>query len=201
MELVTQYVAQQKLLKEKELENPGTASTSEHQKMRAQRSAAVRARKRKGQSLDGEDLGSSKGSILSFPKQILNSAATCVTDSVDGLLLTNSNLRRISGMNVVIRHDIESARDKYVSVISGGGAGHEPAHAGYVGNGMLAAAVLGGIFASPSVNSILAAIRVCSGACGVMMIVKNYTGDRLNFGWFQFITYSLFFLIFEIVYY
>jgi dihydroxyacetone kinase len=69
-----------------------------------------------------------------------------------------------------------------VAVISGGGSGHEPAHAGYVGRGMLAAAVAGDVFTSPSPDAILAAIRATAGPRGVLLIVKNYTGDRLNFG-------------------
>jgi len=64
----------------------------------------------------------------------------------------------------------------------GGGSGHEPAHAGFIGEGMLSGAVLGNVFASPSVASILAAIRIVAGPKGVLIIVKNYTGDRLNFG-------------------
>ena len=67
-------------------------------------------------------------------------------------------------------------------MVPGGGSGHEPAHAGYVGPGMLSAAVLGNVFASPSVSSILPAIRVVAGPMGVLLIIKNYTGDRLNFG-------------------
>ncbi|RVA85370.1 dihydroxyacetone kinase subunit DhaK, partial [Mesorhizobium sp. M7A.F.Ca.CA.004.02.1.1] len=65
---------------------------------------------------------------------------------------------------------------------SGGGAGHEPSHAGFVGKGMLTAAVSGEIFASPSVEAVLAAIRAVTGPAGCLLIVKNYTGDRLNFG-------------------
>ena len=67
----------------------------------------------------------------------------------------------------------------------GGGSGHEPSHAGWIGDGMLSGAICGGIFASPSVGSILAAIRASSatnGNKGILLIVKNYTGDRLNFG-------------------
>jgi dihydroxyacetone kinase len=67
-------------------------------------------------------------------------------------------------------------------VISGGGSGHEPAHAGYVGPGLLAAAVAGDVFTSPSVDAVLAGIRVASGPAGAVLVVKNYTGDRLNFG-------------------
>jgi len=69
-----------------------------------------------------------------------------------------------------------------VAIISGGGAGHEPAHAGFVGRGMLTAAVSGEIFASPSVDAVLAAIRAVTGPAGCLLVVKNYTGDRLNFG-------------------
>ena len=69
-----------------------------------------------------------------------------------------------------------------MAVVSGGGAGHEPAHAGFVGAGMLTAAVSGEIFASPRVAAVLAGIRAVTGPAGCLLIVKNYTGDRLNFG-------------------
>jgi len=69
-----------------------------------------------------------------------------------------------------------------VAIVSGGGSGHEPAHAGFVGRGMLTAAVCGDVFASPSVDAILAAILAVTGPLGCLLIVKNYTGDRLNFG-------------------
>ena len=67
-------------------------------------------------------------------------------------------------------------------MISGGGSGHEPAHAGYVGRGMLSAAVAGDVFTSPSPDAVLAAIRATAGPAGALLIIKNYTGDRLNFG-------------------
>jgi len=66
--------------------------------------------------------------------------------------------------------------------VSGGGSGHEPAHAGFVGEGMLTAAVCGDVFASPSVDAVLAGILAVTGPAGCLLIVKNYTGDRLNFG-------------------
>ncbi|CAN0606519.1 unnamed protein product, partial [Ectocarpus sp. 12 AP-2014] len=69
-----------------------------------------------------------------------------------------------------------------VALISGGGSGHEPAHAGFVGPGMLTAAVCGEVFASPSVDAVLAGILAVTGDAGCVLIVKNYTGDRLNFG-------------------
>ena len=69
-----------------------------------------------------------------------------------------------------------------VAVISGGGSGHEPAHAGYIGVGMLSAAVVGEVFTSPSSDSVFAAIKAVSEEPGALLVVKNYTGDRLNFG-------------------
>jgi len=84
-----------------------------------------------------------------------------------------------SGMRLVVRDDWQ--RDQ-VALISGGGSGHEPAHAGFVGAGMLTAAVCGELFASPTVEAVLAALREVTGDAGTLLIVKNYTGDRLNFG-------------------
>jgi triose/dihydroxyacetone kinase / FAD-AMP lyase (cyclizing) len=124
----------------------------------------------------------STSSNMISSKKLINTASAVVPDAVEGLLLTDSRLRRVSDLNIVVRRDIDSAKTKYVSIICGGGAGHEPAHAGFVGEGMLSAAVFGNVFASPSVSAILAAIRVCSGSKGVLLIVKNYTGDKLNFG-------------------
>ena len=69
-----------------------------------------------------------------------------------------------------------------VTLLCGGGSGHEPAHGGYVGRGMLTAAVAGAVFASPPPASIFAALRAIRSLAGTLMIVKNYTGDRLNFG-------------------
>ena len=69
-----------------------------------------------------------------------------------------------------------------MALVSGGGSGHEPAHAGFVGHGMLTAAVCGDVFASPSVDAVLAGILAVTGTAGCLLIVKNYTGDRLNFG-------------------
>lgn len=69
-----------------------------------------------------------------------------------------------------------------MAVISGGGSGHEPAHVGFIGKGMLTAAVCGDVFASPSVDAVLTAIQAVTGEAGCLLIVKNYTGDRLNFG-------------------
>ncbi|KAG2427354.1 hypothetical protein HXX76_012548 [Chlamydomonas incerta] len=113
---------------------------------------------------------------------LINSPDTVVVDALEGLCLTNAHLQRLEG-SPQIKVVINKFHDKCkVALISGGGSGHEPAHAGYVGEGMLAAAVCGDVFASPSTAAVLAAIRAVTGPAGCLLIVKNYTGDRLNFG-------------------
>lgn len=119
---------------------------------------------------------------MSATKKLMNQPADVVQQAVEGMLLTNSNLAVIAGCNVLVRKDIAECKLCRVALISGGGSGHEPAHGGYIGKGMLTAAVLGNVFASPSVSQILAAIRTATGPMGTLLIVKNYTGDRLNFG-------------------
>ncbi len=101
---------------------------------------------------------------------------------LDGLLALHPGLARLADQNVILRADFETVREHQVALISGGGSGHEPAHAGYVGAGMLSAAVAGEVFTSPSADSVLAAIRAVTGRLGALLIIKNYTGDRLNFG-------------------
>jgi dihydroxyacetone kinase len=95
-----------------------------------------------------------------------------VEEAVEGALLIDSSLMVIEGLNILVRKDIDQIKSKFVTIISGGGSGHEPAHAGFIGDGMLSCAVLGNVFASPSVASIVAAIRVCGGPRGVLLIVK-----------------------------
>lgn len=117
-------------------------------------------------------------------KHFFNRKETIVTEALDGFLGTigAGDLARLDGypeIKVVLRADWDKSK---VSIVSGGGAGHEPSHAGFVGKGMLTAAVSGEIFASPSVAAVLAAIRAVTGPAGCLLIVKNYTGDRLNFG-------------------
>src|SRR5262245_19718965 len=101
---------------------------------------------------------------------------------IEGLVAAYPGLRRLPGHTVVVRTLLPAAPERAVAVISGGGSGHEPAHAGYVGHGMLSAAVAGDVFTSPSPDAVLAAIRATAGPRGAVLIVKNYTGDRLNFG-------------------
>ncbi|VAV86591.1 Dihydroxyacetone kinase, ATP-dependent [hydrothermal vent metagenome] len=117
-------------------------------------------------------------------KHFINAKNNIVTESLDGFLATTTTrgLARLDGYphtKVIVRTDWDKSR---VALICGGGSGHEPAHAAFVGAGMLTAAVCGEIFASPSVDAVLSAIMAVTGAAGCLLIVKNYTGDRLNFG-------------------
>lgn len=114
----------------------------------------------------------------------LNDRKRLVDDAIEGLVLSapHGNLLRLEvdpAIRIVARSDWDKSR---VAIISGGGSGHEPAHAGFVGKGMLTAAVCGDVFASPSVDAVLNAIVAVTGDRGCLLIVKNYTGDRLNFG-------------------
>lgn len=115
--------------------------------------------------------------------QFINAKETLVTEAIDGMLRhAGGRLARLDGyphIKVVVRNDWDRSR---VALVSGGGSGHEPSHAGFVGQGMLTAAVCGEVFASPSVDAVLAGILAVTGKAGCLLIVKNYTGDRLNFG-------------------
>ena len=115
--------------------------------------------------------------------QFINARENIVIEAIDGLIAASSGkLARLDGfphIKVVIRADWNKQK---VALISGGGAGHEPSHAGFVGQGLLTAAICGDVFASPSVDAVLAGILAVTGDAGCLLIVKNYTGDRLNFG-------------------
>ncbi|MEL6920443.1 MAG: dihydroxyacetone kinase subunit DhaK [Pseudomonadota bacterium] len=115
--------------------------------------------------------------------QFINAKEDLITEAIDGSLRTGGDrLARLDGyphIKVVVRTDWDKSK---VALVSGGGSGHEPSHAGFVGGGMLTAAVCGDVFASPSVDAVLAGILAVTGEAGCLLIVKNYTGDRLNFG-------------------
>ncbi|CAN8269153.1 unnamed protein product [Cochlearia groenlandica] len=118
-------------------------------------------------------------------KKFINNPNDVVTEFIEGLAETYPGIQYLDGfpeVKVVLRADVSAEKYDKVAVISGGGSGHEPAHAGYVGEGMLTAAICGDVFASPPVDSIMAGIRAVTGPRGCLLIVKNYTGDRLNFG-------------------
>ena len=115
-------------------------------------------------------------------KKLINDPIRVVEEMLEGMVAIHPGLKRLAGESVLIRADADEAKGRQVGLISGGGSGHEPAHAGYIGRGMLGAAVAGDVFTSPSPDSVHAAIRAVAGARGALLIVKNYTGDRLNFG-------------------
>lgn len=116
-------------------------------------------------------------------KKLINKAEDVVEELIKGLVSSHNDLCHIEGYGVVMRSDYQTFKTSgKVSLISGGGSGHEPSHAGFIGQGMLSAAVLGGVFASPSPQQVYQAIKHVSGPAGCLLIVKNYTGDRLNFG-------------------
>ncbi|HCV79163.1 MAG TPA: dihydroxyacetone kinase subunit DhaK, partial [Pseudomonas sp.] len=115
-------------------------------------------------------------------KKLINSPTTVVRELLEGLVSLDPGLALLAEEQVILRQPLAAAGGRPVAVISGGGSGHEPAHAGYVGEGMLTAAVAGDVFTSPSVDAVLAAIRAAAGPAGALLVVKNYTGDRLNFG-------------------
>lgn len=116
-------------------------------------------------------------------EHFINAKEDMVTQAIDGTIAASGGkLARLDGyphIRVVVRSDWDKSK---VALVSGGGSGHEPAHAGFVGKGMLTAAVCGDVFASPSVDAVLAGILAVTGPAGCLLIVKNYTGDRLNFG-------------------
>jgi phosphoenolpyruvate---glycerone phosphotransferase subunit DhaK len=113
-------------------------------------------------------------------KKLINSPETEVNEALAGMLAAHSDLIRVDfDNNVVIRAD--APRQGKVGVISGGGSGHEPMHGGFVGRGMLDAACPGAVFTSPVPDQMLAATKAVNGGAGVLHIVKNYTGDVLNF--------------------
>ncbi|MGH0348878.1 dihydroxyacetone kinase family protein [Sinorhizobium meliloti] len=115
-------------------------------------------------------------------KKLINNPSTVVREMLEGTVALGSHAALLADENVVVQSDLAEANGRKVAILSGGGSGHEPAHAGYVGRGMLTAAVAGDVFTSPSTDAVLSAIRAASGSAGALLIVKNYTGDRLNFG-------------------
>jgi dihydroxyacetone kinase len=115
-------------------------------------------------------------------KKLVNDPRAVVRQMLEGFADVNPTVALLDHEDVVVRAPVPPPAERPVAVISGGGSGHEPAHAGYVGDGMLAAAVAGDVFTSPSVDAVLAAIHAAAGPRGAVLVVKNYTGDRLNFG-------------------
>jgi dihydroxyacetone kinase-like protein len=114
-------------------------------------------------------------------KRLMNDPSQMVDQELEGLVsLYPNTLRRIIGTNIILRKDAPTIGK--VAVIGGGGSGHEPMQAGFVGKGMLDAAVAGEIFTAPPPNQIHRAIRAVDGHKGVLLVVNNFAGDIMNFG-------------------
>ena len=112
-------------------------------------------------------------------KKLINAPDDVVDEALAGMVAAHGDLLRVIEPNVVVRAD--ARRQGKVGVISGGGSGHEPMHGGFVGLGMLDAACPGAVFTSPVPDQMLAATKAVDGGAGVLHIVKNYTGDIMNF--------------------
>lgn len=111
-------------------------------------------------------------------KKLINDPDNVVSEMLTGIEKVHKELVYHKELEVISRKDQDK---KKVGVVSGGGSGHEPAHAGYVGYGMLDAAVSGNIFASPSPDRIIKGIEVANTGEGVLLVIKNYSGDIMNF--------------------
>ncbi|GAA0054911.1 UNVERIFIED_CONTAM: dihydroxyacetone kinase subunit DhaK [Streptococcus canis] len=112
-------------------------------------------------------------------KKIMNDATQIVDDMLQGLAYMHDDLvERLDGFDVIVRKAEKTGK---VALISGGGSGHEPSHAGFVGEGMLSAAICGAVFTSPTPDQILEAIKAADEGAGVFMVIKNYSGDIMNF--------------------
>jgi dihydroxyacetone kinase-like protein len=112
-------------------------------------------------------------------KKLINQPDNVVDEALAGMARAHADLIRVESPNIVVRRD--APRQGKVGVISGGGSGHEPMHGGFVGRGMLDAACPGAVFTSPVPDQMLAATQAVNGGVGVLHIVKNYTGDIMNF--------------------
>jgi len=113
-------------------------------------------------------------------KKLINRPGDEVKEMLEGTVLAFPGLvRKMSDWNNLVRPD--APIKGRVALVSGGGSGHEPAHAGYIGKGMLTAACCGEVFTSPPVPQVLAAIKAVDGSVGTLLIIKNYNGDVMNF--------------------
>ena len=112
-------------------------------------------------------------------KKLINAPDAVVDEALAGMTAAHADILKVIEPNVVVRAD--APREGKVGVISGGGSGHEPMHGGFVGRGMLDAACPGAVFTSPVPDQMLAATKAVNGGAGVLHIVKNYTGDIMNF--------------------
>lgn len=114
-------------------------------------------------------------------KKLINAPEDIISEALDGMIAAHPDMLCIEGRTgrAVVAKD--GPRDGKVGVIVGGGSGHEPAFAGYVGRGLADAAAVGNVFASPSPEQIMDAARAADGGAGVLFVYGNYTGDVMNF--------------------
>lgn len=112
-------------------------------------------------------------------KKIINQPEDVLNEMLEGLTFAYSDLvERVAETDVIVKKDKEAGK---VALVSGGGSGHEPSHAGFVGRGMLSAAVCGEVFTSPTPDQVLEGIKAADQGAGVFLIIKNYSGDVMNF--------------------
>jgi len=112
-------------------------------------------------------------------KKLINNPEEVVEEMVEGIVMAAPDkLEKIDDYNIVIR---KGSPNEKVALVSGGGSGHEPSHAGFVGEGMLDGAIAGDVFTSPTPDAVFEAIKAVDGGKGVLLVVKNYTGDIMNF--------------------
>ncbi|NRZ16066.1 dihydroxyacetone kinase-like protein [Clostridium beijerinckii] len=113
-------------------------------------------------------------------KKIINDANLVLEDMLKGMVAAHPEyIKKLENADVLVR--VDSPIDGKVALVSGGGSGHEPAHGGYVGKGMLDAAVAGAVFTSPTPDQVYEAIKAVDLGKGVLLVIKNYTGDVMNF--------------------
>jgi dihydroxyacetone kinase-like protein len=113
-------------------------------------------------------------------KKVINNAEQVVEEMLQGVVLAHPQyVKRVKGFNVIVRAN--SPVQGKVALVSGGGSGHEPSHGGYVGRGMLDGAVAGAVFTSPTPDQVYEAVKAVDGGKGVLLVIKNYTGDVMNF--------------------
>lgn len=112
-------------------------------------------------------------------KKLINDVDNVVDEMLDGMAAAYPNyVKRLEGFDVLVRAGGSKGK---VALVSGGGSGHEPSHGGYVGKGMLDGAVAGAVFTSPTPDQVYEAIKAVDGGKGVLLVIKNYTGDVMNF--------------------
>ena len=113
-------------------------------------------------------------------KKLINDPSNVLEDMLQGIVYAHEDyLEKLDGFDVLVRKN--SKDEGKVALVSGGGSGHEPAHGGYVGYGMLDAAVCGAVFTSPTPDQVYEAIKAVDNGSGTLLIIKNYTGDVMNF--------------------